>query len=347
MSHNVSAKTQTTFLNIELRTGIPYANLLANHRLFTGAISDYFGLRQDDCMPTVGATGAIEAVRNHVFRMRLKPCPTVLTVCPDYWRARESFTGFGFRVIDLHTEPFGFTIIEAQLVAKANETKPDVIYLSLPNNPTGAIFDPEPVIAGVPEKTAVVLDLTLPTRAIDVRALTLDPYQKFRGRRELFLVGSTSKSHGTAEYRIGWVVCANSDDALQLKDENRNAVASVSAAEATKQLKRGSTAIASIESSFDLLRDGEKEGGFELITPGRSAETGYVLIRPRADTEEFRNILERRGISVMWGSEFGVSDRYVRLETLEPRNIHVFVETINDAAREKTVVVSSALDAYH
>jgi len=191
-----------------------------------------------------------------------------------------------------------------------------------------------------------VLDLTLPSRAIDVRALTLDLYQKFRGRRELFLVGSTSKSHGTAEYRIGWVVCANSDDALQLKDENRNAVASVSAAEATKQLKRGSTAIASIESSFDLLRDGEKEGGFELITPGRSAETGYVLIRPRADTEEFRNILERRGISVMWGSEFGVSDRYVRLETLEPRNIHVFVETINDAAREKTVVVSSALDAY-
>jgi len=132
-----------------------------------------------------------------------------------------------------------------------------------------------------------------------------------------------------------------------LKDENRNAVASVSAAEATKQLKRGSTAIASIESSFDLLRDGEKKGGFELITPERSAESGYVLIRARADTEEFRNILERRGISVMWGSEFGVSDRYVRLETLEPRNIHVFVETINGEARGKTVVVSSALDAHH
>jgi len=69
-----------------------------------------------------------------------------------------------------------------------------------------------------------------------------------------------------------------------------------------------------------------------------------VLIRPRADTEEFRNVLDRHGISVMWGSEFGVNDQYVRLETLEPRNIHVFVETINGAARGKTAIASSARD---
>lgn len=344
MSHNISTKSQTKFLNVELRTGTPYANLLANQRVFTAALSDYFGVSQDDCIPTVGATGAIEVVRNHVFRTKLKSCPTVLTVCPDYWRARESFAGFGFKVLDLHTEPFGFEIVEVLLVAKANETKPDVVYLSLPNNPTGAIFDPELVIAGAPEKTAVIIDLTLPTRAIDARVLTRNLYQKFRGRRGLFLVGSTSKSHGTAEYRIGWVVCANSDDAVQLKNENRNVAASVSAAEATKQLKRGSTVIASIESSFDLLRDGEKEGGFELITPERRAETGYVLIRPRADAEEFRNVLDRRGISVMWGSEFGVTDQYVRLETLDPRNIHVFVETISGVVRGKTTIASSARD---
>ena len=346
MSHNISAKSQTKFLRVELRMGTPYANLLANHGLFTAAVSDYLGICQDDCMPTSGATGAIEAVRNHVFRTRLKACPTLLTVCPDYWRARESFAGFGFRAIDLHTEPFGFAIVEALLVAKANETKPDVVYLSLPNNPTGAVFDPELVIAGTPEQTAVVIDLTLPTRAIDARVLTRDLYQKFRGRRDLFLVGSTSKSHRTAEYRIGWVVCASSDDAVQLKNENRNvAAASVSVAEATKQLKGGPTVIASIESSFRLLRDAEKKGGFELIRPERSAESGYVLIRARADAEEFQDILDRRGISVMWGSEFGVSDQYVRLETLEPQNIHVFVETINGVARGKTTITSSARDA--
>lgn len=319
--------------DVELRTGTPYANLLANHRLFVAAVGDYFGVGRDDCIPTPGATGAIEAVRNHVFRTRLKSGPTVLTVCPDYWRARESFAGFGFRVIDLHTEPFGFAIPEAMIVAKAKETKPDVVYLSLPNNPTGAIFDPEIVIAGAPEETAVVIDLTLPCRAIDARTLTRELYQKFRGRRNLFLAGSTSKSHGTAEYRIGWVICANSDDAAQLKNENRNVVASDSIREAMAQLERGSTVLGLIESSFVLLRDGEKEGAFELITPERKAETGYVLIRARTGAEELRSVLDERGIRVMWGSEFGLSDQYVRLETLEPQNIMIFVETINNTAR--------------
>ena len=327
--------------NVELRTGTPYANLLATQRLFAAAVSDYFGVGQDDCIPTAGATGAIEAARNHVFRTKLKARPTVLTVCPDYWRARESFAGFGFGVIDLHTEPLGFAITEARFVAKAKETTPDVVYLSLPNNPTGAIFDPELVVEGVPEKTAIIIDLTLPARAIDARALTRELYQKFRGRRDLFLVGSTSKSHGTAESRIGWLICANSEDAVQLKNENRNVVASVSAAEAMKQLEQGSTAIELIETSFDLLRHGEKKGVFELVMPERRVETGYVLIRTNA--KDLRSVLDRRGIQVMWGSEFGLSDQYVRLETLEPRNIAIFVDTVNGADRGKIAVLTSKM----
>ena len=328
---------------VELRTGTPYANLIASQQLFAAAVSDYFDIHQDDCIPTAGATGAIEAVRNHVFRSKLKACPTVLTVCPGYWRARESFAGLGFRTTDVHTEPFGFAITEALLVAKAEEIKPDLLYLSLPNNPTGAIFDPEVVIAGTADETAVLIDLTLPSRAINSRMLTHELYQKFRGRKNLFLIGSTSKSHGTAEYRIGWAVCANSVDAAELKKENRNVVASVSTREAMKQLKLGSTVIEQIESSFTLLRNGEKEGVFELVTPERRTETGYVLVRARLEEEELRSVLDQHGIRVMWGSEFGLSDQYLRLETLEPRNIRVFVETVNGAAQEKTAGLSSKM----
>jgi aspartate/methionine/tyrosine aminotransferase len=331
----LSAKSQRQSSHIELRTGTPYANLIANQQLFSAALGQYFGVCAADCIPTAGATGAIEAVRNHVFRTSMKACPLVLTVCPGYWRARESFEGFGFRVIDLCTEPLSFTIAEATLVAKATETNPDLLYLSLPNNPTGAIFDPEAVISGAPEKTAVIIDLTLPSRAIDTRVLTRELYRKFFGRRNLFLIGSTSKSHGTAEYRIGWAVCANSEDAGQLKKENRNVVTSASVTEAIKRLERGSAVIELIESSFALLRDGEKGGRFELITPGRTTETGYVLIRACTDVEELRSVFDRRGIRVMWGSEFGLSDEYIRLETLEPQNIGIFVETINANLAER------------
>ena len=330
MGHSVSATSQMQLQQVELRTGTPYANLLACHQRFVVALSDYFGVNPDDCIPTAGATGGIEAVRNHVFRTKLKASPTVLTVCPDYWRARESFEGFGFKVIDLHTEPFGFAIAEAMLVAKANETNPDLLYLSLPNNPTGATFDPELVINGAPADTAVIIDLTLPCRAIDARVVTRELYRKFRGRKNLFLVGSTSKSHGTAESRIGWVVCAGSNDAIQLKKENRNVVASASVTEAIKRLESCSTAIGLIESSFALLRNAEKQGAFELVTPERNTETGYVLIRACANAENLRSVLDRCRIRVMWGSEFGLSDQYIRLETLEPRNVEIFVETVND-----------------
>jgi histidinol-phosphate/aromatic aminotransferase/cobyric acid decarboxylase-like protein len=321
--------------SIELRTGTPYANLLANHQLFAAAIAEYFRVQPGDCIPTAGTTGAIESVRNHVFRTRLKSSPAVLTVCPDYWRALESLVGFGFSVIELHTQPFRFEIDEAILVAKAAETQPDLIYLSLPNNPTGAVFDAEVIIAGAPETTAIMIDLTLPSRAIDARTLTRELYRKFQDRRNLFLVGSTSKSHGTAEYRIGWAVCANSDDAAQLRNENRNVVASAAATEAVRRLEGGSTVFDLIESSFELLRNGEKAGVFELVTPGRKVESGYVLIRVRADVEQLRGVLDQRRIRVMWGSEFGLTDEYIRLETLEPRNIGIFVETVNGAARKR------------
>ena len=337
MSHDVSAKSRRQAPRVELRTGTPYANLIANQRLFAAVVGEYFGVSPDDCVPTTGATGAIEAVRNHVFRTRLKARPTVLTVCPGYWRARESFEGFGFEMIELRTEPFGFTIDEAALVSKAEETNPDLLYLSLPNNPTGAIFDPEVIVSAAPEKMAVVIDLTLPSREIDARALTRRLYRKFGGRRNLFLIGSTSKSHGTAEYRIGWAVCASSEDADQLRKENRSGVASVSIMEAIRRLGESSTVIELIESSFALLRDGEKWGGFELVTPERMAETGYVLIRARAGAEKLRSVFDHRGIRVMWGSEFGLSDEYIRLETLEPCNIKIFVEAVNNLSHEKTV----------
>src|SRR2546421_493034 len=97
---------------VELRTGTPYANLIANQRLLGAAVGKHYNASPADLLPMNGTTGAIEAIRNHVFRTSRKRAPSVLTVCPGYWRARESFTGFGFAVIDLKIEPLGFTIDE-------------------------------------------------------------------------------------------------------------------------------------------------------------------------------------------------------------------------------------------
>ena len=316
---------------VDLRTGLPYANLIRNHGRFASVIADHLGVDSSHVLPTYGATGAIEAVRNHIFRTARKPNPVMLTVSPGYWRARESFQGFGFKVVAVETEPAGFEIDEPVLIRKAHEVQPDVVYLSLPNNPTGARFNPAAVLNGMPENTAVVFDLTLPSRQIDMPKLTNDLYHDFRGRK-LFIVSSTSKSHHTAEYRIGWAVSANSEDAAELTKENRNVVSSVSVEQALVAIRREPPALALIDESFSLLKMAAGNEGFQIVEPPRRAQSSYLLIRIGSDADELSKSLEHLGIGVMWGSELGLGKEYVRLEISEPENVRAFLNAITRIA---------------
>lgn len=310
---------------IDLRTGQPYANLIDSHRLFASTMADYFGVDSDHVLPTSGATGAIEAVRNHIFRIALKPKPLLLTVSPGYWRARESFEGFGFTVADIKTEPSGFEINEEIFVRKALAIQPDAVYLSLPNNPTGAIFDPASIMSGIPDVTTVIFDFTLPGGHLNTRDLIRQLYRTFRGRK-LFLIGSTSKSHNTAEYRIGWAIAARSEDADELHQENRNVVSCVAVQAASRALNNEDTGVhRSIAKSIQLLKSAEATAEFELMKPVRSVESSYALIRLRGDSGILRHSLEHHGISVMWGAEFGLTNEYVRVETSQPDSVETFI----------------------
>ncbi|HEY2499100.1 MAG TPA: pyridoxal phosphate-dependent aminotransferase [Candidatus Angelobacter sp.] len=313
-------------LPIELRTGIPYANLIMNQVHFSEALGEFLNISPQDVIAMPGTTGAIEAVRNHVFKSSRSGRPRVLTVCPGYWRARECFEGLGLTISDVKTEPHGFRIDEAELTARARAEEPDLLYLSLPNNPTGAIFNPEEIVNGALESTAILFDLTLPNYKLDSLRLTTQLYKKFQGRKKLFVASSTSKSHNTAESRIGWLICMNSDEAKELRYENRNVVSSVAIQHGLDQVRRAASALQRIEESFELLRRGAKKGRFVIVTPKNSTETVYVLVRVNRD---LRQLLAENRIRVMWGSEYGLSDQYIRLETLEPSHIEVFIHTVN------------------
>ena len=312
----------------DLRTGLPYAKLIRSHAQFASVVADYFGVDAQDVIPTSGASGAIETVRNHVFRLAMKASPVLLTVTPGYWRARESFQGFGFRVATVQTAADGFAIDETAFIKKAAEVRPDIVYLSLPNNPTGAVFDPEKILNGLPADLPIIFDLTLPSRQLNTRELAGHLYRGYRGRRKLFLVGSTSKSHNTAEYRIGWAICARSEDAAQLKQENRNVVSSLSVAKASSELAKETPIKDFIETSFQLLKRAEGKSGFKLVEPARRAQSSYVLIESLGDIEMLRSSLRQHRISVMWGPEFGLTDRYFRLEVSEPENVRAFIDAL-------------------
>jgi aspartate/methionine/tyrosine aminotransferase len=307
----------------------PYANLTLNQQIFSETLGHHFGIAPDNIIPTAGTTGAIEAIRNHVLKTSEKKHPAFLMVSPGYWRAKESFQGLGFEAVDFKTRHSDFTIDEEEIVGAAREEKPALLYLSLPNNPTGAVFDPDIIIKRTPIETTMVLDLTLPSRGLDTKLLITTLYHKFRGRKNLFLIASTSKSHGTAEHRIGWIVCANTADAEELKKENRNAVSTISIAEGLKHIGKSPTSTKKIERSFSLLKRNAKEERYEIVKPKQMVETCYVLIKSHVNANRLREILNQNNIHAMWGSNFGLTDDYIRLDTLEPSNIKIFVDAIN------------------
>lgn len=316
---------------VELRTGQPYANLIGAQITFAQTVGKHFGIDPQYVLPTEGTTGAIESVRNHVFKTKPKRNPTVLTVSPGYWRAREAFEGLGFEIVTIATMNQGFEIDEEEIVRHVLKQPTDMIYLSLPNNPTGAIFDPERIVNGVSEETAIMFDLTLPSRNLDPTRTIGSLWRRFEGRKNLFIAGSTSKSHSTAECRIGWALCTDATDAAELKKENRNVVSIHSIEQGTRQLGKQSTTLAGIELSFSLLKERESFGVYEIVKPFRRVETAYVLVRIEGDPSEIRSVLKDKNILVMWGSEFGLTDNYIRVETIEPANLIVFIESVNSS----------------
>jgi aspartate/methionine/tyrosine aminotransferase len=77
-----------------------------------------------------------------------------------------------------------------------------------------------------------------------------------------------------------------------------------------------------------FLEEGTRSGKFEIVKPERSVRSSYVLLELLEPAEQVRAILAENGIHVMWGSDFGLTDKHIRVETIEYPNIQIFVEAI-------------------
>ncbi len=314
---------------VELRVGIPYANLIAHQQLFVEELGRHFQIDPAYILPAAGTTGAIEAVRNHILKISESREPVVYMLFPEYWRAKESFLGLGFQLREASIEREKFLIDEQRVVKEVQDIMPDLLYFSLPNNPTGATFLPEKIIEHIPEHTAIIIDLTLPSADFDLQTILPMLHQRFAEKRSLFLVGSFSKSHRMAEHRIGWLIGSNLQQMKMMCKENRNVISTFAIQQGLQCLNQESPAVESIKHSFALLREGEKQARYEIVCPPRMVESGYVLVKVLGDINEVQAMLRREKISVMWGMELGLPDAYIRLETIETANIKIFVDIVN------------------
>lgn len=92
-------------------------------------------------------------------------------------------------------------------------------------------------------------------------------YTDANDRPGVFFAGSTSKSHRTAEYRIGWLVCANAIDAAELRQENRNVVSVQAIEEGLRQLNGPVLVAKEIHQSFVHLQQAECDGLVDIVVP--------------------------------------------------------------------------------
>jgi hypothetical protein len=122
---------------------------------------------------------------------------------------------------------------------------------------------------------------------------------------------------------------------VQLRHENRNVVSSLSVEKASSELAKGSPVHDLIERSFQLLKRVEGTYGLKLVEPVRRAHSSYVLLELLGDAEILRSGLSRHGISVMWGPEFGLTDRYFRLEMSEPKSVRAFLDALKADRQRK------------
>ena len=139
---------------------------------------------------------------------------TALGFTPSYSMHPIISAGTGTGWVDGHRRP-DFTIDEAAATAQVREVRPDVVFVTSPNNPTGTAADLD-TIAALYEATTGVLVVdeayTEFARTGTVSALSL-----LAGRPRLVVSRTMSKAFGMAGLRLGYLAADPAVvDALQL-----------------------------------------------------------------------------------------------------------------------------------
>ena len=111
-----------------------------------------------------------------------------------------------------------------------------------------------------------------------------------------------------------------------MRSQNRNVLPSISVEESMQRMKKPTEVLDRIAACFELLEEFADVCGLTLIKPLPSVRTCYALLRSENDTSEIRRMFDHNGVRVMWGHEFGLTNRYIRIETTEPGNIQACIE---------------------
>lgn len=265
------------------------------------AAARHVGLEPENVFVTPGADGAID----YLTRLFVEDGDTAAAPVPtfQYYRAPVVVNGGSFRGVP--TDPVEDHAVTPEVVERALEGDPKLLFLCSPNNPTGRTVPDEALEAALDSGAVVVLDEAYAEFADGDRAALV------RERENLVVLRTMSKAFGLAGLRVGYAVAP-----AWVKEEVQRVVtplsvnvAGLAAAEAAFRDREY------LERSVEMARSGRRQLSEEVPFPAVESEANFVAFdtSPRTAAEVAEAMLDE-GVIVRDCSSFpGDTENLLRI----------------------------------
>ncbi len=307
---------------LEFRHNKDYEELIKKTKEFKKIIAKNNNVKENQVILACGATGALDAIFSLVKIGKEQKCKALLRT-PEYFDA--------FRLL----EKKGYNIIAAnnkgEFIDKITTEKPDLIYVSDPNNPTGELLkydEIKRIIDRTNNTTSIVFDRTLVSTGeeIKIKQLLLDNKNK-----DLIVVDSFSKSYGLIKDRIGYLITTKELTAKMLHDfGHAPSFYSINKAiEVIKNKKYVKNEIVTIKKSNEILIGLTKNNKNLKYIPSAS-NFALLEIKNNFSANKLKEELIKKQIFVKSSKDIFIpGDKNIRISMDYPKNLKKLINEIN------------------
>lgn len=278
------------------------------------AISDTLATEYDvrhDPEEVVVTSGGMEAL--HVATMSvLDPGEELLVpspAWPNYW-IHAGLAGGSVREVEM---PFPYDL-DAERLIEAMSDDTAVVVLTTPSNPTGRVYDPEPIRAVVDaaadHDAYVIADevyagLTYDRDPTGIAAITDHP-------DHVITVGSLSKTHAMTGWRLGWLAASDPvlTGAIKVREGTTSCPAAPSQHAGVAALTGPTGPTEEMYDAFEERRDfvADRLAEMDGVRAPRPEGAFYAFLDVEGETDSLalaKRLLEDAGVVLAPGAAFG------------------------------------------
>ena len=314
---------------IDLRYDPRYGALTTEFFDFRAELSEINNIDPRLLRPTNGATGALGAVfsSRRMQDVRQGKPSSALMASLEYFDAHRMLVLYGFDVQKVPNPSIEYPVAE---VIDALQGEPSILYLSVPNNPTGKLLPEEEldrILYHASSETRVVIDRTLVHPQEYCR---MDLLGKRHSGKDIVIVDSFSKSLGLIKERVGYFM-ANREETIVGIHPFAHAPNSIAMNCVRELLPIQEELLKEVtarhDQSNELLRKWGESQSTVVYHPSISNVALIELLEMSG--EGCRSELEKRDILLRSGKDLFIGPRYIRINLGQPEKIPEFLDAMD------------------